>query len=628
KFVDGKILLDVKYLDKISFFSPASSEEETALDSMNKTGAWKRKKKQSYEKAREFVESMVDSYVQRDVYINKKLTFDEELFALFLSSFPYVDTQDQASVWENIKKDLCGEKPMHRLLCGDVGFGKTEIAMRAAFLLCLNNEQTLVLAPTTILCEQLYSCFKERFCSFGVKTERISRLTKKNAQHISLFLENKIDILIGTHAILKNEKLLRKASLIVVDEEHRFGVKDKEKILGFSPGCHYLSMSATPIPRSLQLSLSGVRNISTLLTAPKSRKPIITNVLYFSKQLIKTIVLSEVSRGGQVYIVDNSVNNVKNVCGLISSLFPEFSISFLHGSLDKKTINSIMSLFRLKKINVLVSTVIIESGIDIPSANTIIINNAHMFGLSQLHQLRGRVGRSNVQSYAYMLIPKAKNITKDGVSRLKSIKKHSSLGAGYNLAVEDLQIRGAGNLFGYNQSGQSFVGFEYYTKLLSRAMKNVKYKGLNFQPAEISLGECYIPRSFIPIEEERAFYYKSIFECLNVESLSSLLKKTIKLFGPLPEDFLLLFKTKELSLFCEPTPIVSIIKNEAFFIIYCSSLGLVDIEGFISKLGSFFDRKDISYTLKPDSSLLKIQFKYIAQDSYILLENFIKNLYD
>ena len=627
RFDDGKILLDVKYLEKISFFAPMSAEE-TQLDSMNKVGKWKRKKQKSYEKAHEFVESMVDSYAQRDVYVNKGLAFDEELFALFLSSFPYMDTQDQSHVWENIKKDLCSNRPMHRLLCGDVGFGKTEIAMRASFLLCLNSKQVLVLAPTTILCEQLFSCFKDRFNAFGVKTERISRLTKKNNQNIKSFLQQKVDILIGTHAILKDERLLSQASLIVVDEEHRFGVRDKEKILEFSPGCHYLSMSATPIPRSLQLSLSGVRNISTLLTAPKSRKPIITNVLYYSRQLIKTIILSEVSRKGQIYIVDNSVSNVKTLCSFVSSLFPDFSVSFLHGSLDKKEINRTMSLFRLKKINILVSTVIIESGIDIPSANTMVINNAHMFGLSQLHQLRGRVGRSNIQSYAYMLIPKTKKITKEGVSRLKSIKKHSSLGAGYNLAVEDLQIRGAGSLFGYSQSGQSFVGFEYYSKLLSRAMKSVKYKGLDFKPADIALGDFYIPASFIPADEERAYYYKSIFECFSIESLDLLLNKTIKLFGSIPESFLLLFKTKELSLLCEPTPVISIVRKESLFIITCSSLGLSDISLFVSLVDDFFNKKNISYALKPDSNLLKIQFKYIGEDCYILLEAFIKKLYD
>ena len=627
RFDDGKILLDVKYLDKISFFAPRVAED-MRLDSMNKVGKWKRKKQKSYDKAHEFVESMVDSYAQRDVHINKGLEFDEELFALFLSSFPYMDTLDQSYVWKNIKKDLCSDRPMHRLLCGDVGFGKTEIAMRASFLLCLNSKQVLVLAPTTILCEQLFVCFKDRFKAFGVRVERISRLTKKNNQSIGFFLEKQVDILIGTHAILKDARLLSQASLIVVDEEHRFGVKDKEKILEFSPGCHYLSMSATPIPRSLQLSLSGVRNISTLLTAPKSRKPIITNVLYYSKQLIKTIILSEVSRKGQTYIVDNSVGNVKILCSFISSLFPDFSVSFLHGSLDKKEINKTMSLFRSKKINILVSTVIIESGIDIPSANTIVINNAHMFGLSQLHQLRGRVGRSNIQSYAYMLIPKTKKITKEGVSRLRSIKKHSSLGSGYSLAVEDLQIRGAGSLFGYNQSGQSFVGFEYYSKLLSRAMKSVKYKGLDFKPADVALGDFYIPVSFIPADEERAYYYKSIFDCFNLESLDLLLNKTIKLFGSIPESFLLLFKTKELSLLCEPTPVISIVRKKSLFTITCSSLGLSDIALFISLVDAFFIKKNISYALRPDSNLLKIEFKYIGEDCYILLEAFIKKLYD
>ena len=626
KFSDGKMSLDVRYLGRISFFSKKSTKT-TSLGSLNKPGVWRRKKEASYKKALGFVGSLVRSYAKRKQQKAPVFIFDKELVALFVSGFKYVDTPGQALAWKSVVRDLCSSRPMNRLLCGDVGFGKTEVAMRAVFLACINKKRSIVLAPTTVLSQQLFDCFFERMSPFGIRVLQVSRLTKKSANNLALFVSRKADVLVGTHAVIKSGAVLHNVSLFVVDDEHRFGVDDKERVFKFSPGCHYLSMSATPIPRTLQLSLSGIRNISPVLSPPQLRKPIITNIYFYNKLLISRLVLNELQRGGQVYVVDNSVNTVRHLSAFFSRLFPLFVVSSLFGSMVGDKIKKTMSLFRSGKIHVLVSTVIIESGIDVPLANTIIINNAHLFGLSQLHQLRGRVGRSGVQSYACLMVPKRATISSDAMDRLHSIKRYSALGSGYKIAIKDLQIRGAGNLFGYNQSGQGSVGFEYYTKLLSLALKNINTKAPPFSSADVVLGEPFIPASFVPDDSERAFYYKSIFECFSVSELDILKKKTVDLFGSLPFSFLLLFITRRLSLFCEKTPVVSVIRSGVSFVVVCSKIKLKNLDSFLVSIDSFFKHHKIKYTFVSNGSFLKIQFSYVAEDYYILLESFIKKLY-
>ena len=513
---------------------------------------------------------------------------------------------------------------MFRLLCGDVAFGKTELAVRSAFVVASNNKKTLVLCPTTILCEQLFSSFKERLSPFGVVVGQVSRLTPNNNKTLSLFVDGDCDVVVGTHSVLKNHSVLAEASLIVVDEEHRFGVKDKEKILKYSPGCNYLNMSATPIPRTMQFSLSGIRSISTLASPPKQRRPIITNIYYFKKELVYKAISEEVVRGGQVYVVDNSVDNVNYLSSFISKRFPEILTKPLFASLPKNKIIKRMSDFRSGKITVLVSTVIIESGIDVPGANTIVINNANMLGLSQLHQLRGRVGRSTKQSYAYLLISKKGSLTSEGTRRLRSIKKHSSLGSGYNLALEDLEIRGAGRLFGYKQSGKSAVGFEHYSKLLSLAMKKKSFAF--FSDTEVDLGDAYISPSFVYSDEERAFYYKNISSTNSVEELFLLLKKTQALFGALPPSFLALFWTKKISLLCEPGPFFKVLKRQSSFSLLASQGGILDASAFLLTVDVFFKNKNIKYKIVSESLFLKIEFEYIKEDYYILLESLIKKV--
>ena len=625
KFSDGKINLGTGLLGQIYFYAPSGSE--CSLGSLNKRSSWENRRKKAEKQARVFIKEVLSSYAQRESSLVFPYKKNDSLVALFLSEFSFLDTPDQALAWKEIHEDLCSEKPMHRLLCGDVGFGKTEIAMRAVFLSFINNKQSVVLAPTTLLSQQLYFCFKKRLSSFGCEIEQVSRLTKKNNQKISNFLSKKTSVLIGTHSIIKKDRVLSQSSLLVIDEEHRFGVKDKEKIIGFSPACNYLSMSATPIPRTLQLALSGIRNVSTLMSPPVERKKIITNIHSFSARVVKNYFLKEINRGGQVYFVDNSVDNLKKMFLYFQKELPDISFGFLYGGMSKSTIKETMNFFIKKKIRILFSTTIIESGIDIAAANTIVINNSHLFGLSQLHQLRGRVGRSSQQSYACLLVPKNKKPTPDAVARLSSIKKHSSLGSGYNIALEDLQIRGAGTLFGYNQSGESVVGFDYYSKILSKIMRFGDFS-INKPDPIVDFDNAHIPSSMINDEAQRIFYYKKISDCLDIKSLKSLFDEMSSLFGTVPVEVNLLFKCKKLSFIAEKTPVVGLSKRKNCFIITASSFSLKSPASFLQKTSVFFNSKNIPYDVSSDSSFLKIKFSYVKEDSYILLEDFLTKTHD
>ena len=623
RFSDGRITLSVGLLNRLHFFAPKGSNCE--LGSFSKNKKWLKQRSKAEQAAKDFSESILSSYIERESSLIPPFKYDKELFNLFLSEFKYLDTRDQSLAWLKIKKDLLSDIPMHRLLCGDVGFGKTEIAIRAVFLAFINNKKAIILAPTTILSQQLYTCFNDRLKAFGCKISQISRLTKNNKEKFQSFLLEKADVLIGTHSIIKNKEVLKKASLLVVDEEHRFGVKDKEKIIELSPHCNFLSMSATPIPRTLQFALSGIRNISTLLTAPVERRPIITNSHAFSFKTIKNYILKELNRGGQIYFVDNSVDSLKKMFHYFQKELPNIKSSYLYGGMEKNNIKKTMNAFREKNLSILFSTTIIESGIDVSSANTIIINNAHMFGLSQLHQLRGRVGRSDVQSYAALFIPKNKKITKEGGQRLASLKRYSSLGSGYNLSLEDLQIRGSGSLFGYKQSGESTVGFNLYSKILSKTMRNGFYVDSSQEPI-IDIDEAFISSSIISDQDQKVFYYKKISDCLNEEGVDRFLEETTLLFGFLPVEFVMLFKSKKLSFLAEKTPVVGIKKDNSLFTITASSIKIKNISSFLNKTSEFFDSKKIKYTISSNTSFLKIQFSFVSEDYYILLKSYL-NIY-
>ena len=615
KFADGFIKLNIEMLYKLYFYSEHKNKKK--LNHLGRKGLWKNKKNTYYNMASLFVDSLVKAYKKRFLVVKKPCEKDLSLARMFASFFPHFLTTDQKSALKDVYNDMCSTKPMTRLLCGDVGFGKTEVALRAAFLAVLNNKSVVVLAPTSILKDQLFSVFGSRFGFFSVPVFSASKGF--------LNYPSSSKILISTHRVLSKKTVLSSCGLFIVDEEHRFGVKQKEKILKHNIGCDILYLSATPLPRSLQLSLSKVRAFSLIKTPPLSKKQTITNIYYFNKHLVVSVVLNELNRRGQVYVVDSSVDNVLVLHSFLSLSFPNSSVGVLYSGLGKTTIKKTMSSFRNKKINVLVSTSIIESGIDIGSANTIIVNNSHCFGLSQLYQLRGRVGRSSLQAYAYFLIPNKKFKTKNYASRLRSIQKNQKLGSGYSVAVDDLNIRGAGSLFGYKQSGGGGVGFEFYTKILSDVFVG-DFSTSGKKEVFLNLGLAQIPPSFCFSKEERLLVYKTLSSCSCVQTLNSHLENLKSSFGSLPASFLRLFKNRELLILSKQTCLSSVvlIKNKLTIVLDKKSSFYRDF--LLSRISLFFKKNKIQYVFLKEKKSIKIEFKKTHKDVYILLKLFVEVL--
>ncbi|MCG2711605.1 MAG: transcription-repair coupling factor [Candidatus Omnitrophica bacterium] len=395
----------------------------------------------------------------------------------FEKSFPYKETPDQKKAWLEVKKDMEASRPMDRLLCGDVGYGKTEVAFRAAFKAIMDNKQVAMLVPTTILAEQHYHNFKERVKNFPVEIQMLSRF--KTASEQDKIIEQlgigKVDIVIGTHRLLSDDVRFNNLGLVIIDEEQRFGVKAKEKLKHIRELVDVLTLTATPIPRTLYMSLLGVKDMSTINTPPEKRMPIETFVCVFDDELLKNAINNELERNGQIFFIHNRIKDIDVMFERVSSLVPEANIAIGHGRMHEKDIEQVMIDFIKHKIDVLVSTTIVESGLDIPNANTLIVNNAHNFGLADLYQLRGRVGRLDKQAYAYFLTPKHAAFNPEAKRRLKSIRRFTALGSGFKIAMEDLEIRGAGNLLGEQQHGFIMaVGFDLYCQLLNQAIENLK----------------------------------------------------------------------------------------------------------------------------------------------------------
>ena len=623
KFTDGVVKLDVYYISKLSFFSQ-NKAPRLQLGSLNKPGVWKQKKSKAFNEATMFVKDLVASYAQRDKQPSRQYNTKDVLIKDFVKAFKYKDTEDQLSCWNSIVEDFNKPRPINRLICGDVGFGKTELAIRTAFLSIINNEQVVVLAPTTLLANQLYQCFSDRLNDFGVTVDVLSRFSKKPNKVVFQYLSKKTDILIGTSSVLFKPDLLKQCGLFIVDEEHRFGVKDKELIFKHNPGVNFLSMSATPLPRTLELALKNIRNLSTIQTPPISRKPIISSVSFYNEVLIKDLILKEVARGGQAYIVDNSVDKLKNLFSILKKLLPNIKFDLIFGSMPGFKLLQKMDCFIKGKTKVLLSTTIIESGIDIGLTNTIIINNAHLLGLSQLHQLRGRVGRSSYQAFAWFLVPK-KTITDNGIKRLKAIVKHNLLGVGYNLSLEDLSIRGSGSLFGYKQSGVGGVGFDYYTKLLALAVKGL---GINSAlGCLVDLNNKPISSTFINDDNARAFYYKIIFSAENQTDLNKIEEEIMLLYGFCSKEVKHLLLCRKISLTAQTKYIKSIIKIKNTTTV-AFHLDLVDdfILYLIGYIKTFFEKRSLNFKFISSHKSLIFKFQHSDKNDYILLMSFINNL--
>ena len=617
RFLDGLVKLDIHYISKLSFYS---NDTETELNHLNKPGKWNRQKQKAQKLAKEYVAHIIKAYSERENSQTEKLNVDDSFIEVFVNKFKHKDTPDQKKCWEEVLGDLASKTPMNRLICGDVGFGKTEIIIRAAFVSVLNNQQVVVLAPTTILANQLYHSFVRRMDGFGVKISVLSSLSSKKNNIVNMFVNKKRDILIGTSALLFKKEILKSCQLFIVDEEHRFGVKDKELVLSLNPSVNFLSLSATPIPRSLQLSLNNVRSLSTMETPPASRKPVISFVHSYDTTVIKNSILKEIKRGGQVFFVDNSVENLKKILASLKIKLPFISMGLIYSKLNKKTLLDTMNDFVFGKTQVLFSTSIIESGIDIGLANTIIINNAHMFGLSQLYQLRGRVGRSTQQAFAWFLIPQ-KDQTVNGKRRLKTIVKNTSLGSGYKIALSDLDIRGGGSLFGYKQSGDGGVGFEFYTKLISLAVNKKTTKDVVVDIFNITLSRA------VGDEGQRGYFYKSVFEAHSLSEVDQIKKDFIALFGSTPSSFLSLLKSRKLGILASEKKITRIVKTSGWVcVVFSPSITNKEISLIVSYTGSFFSAKKTAFQFVQSEKNLSFKYKSKDENDYILLLSFINNL--
>jgi transcription-repair coupling factor (superfamily II helicase) len=438
---------------------------------------WKSVKERAKEGVKRVAVELLELQAKRASSAGFKYSADTEWQSQFEKEFPYKETPDQVRSSAEVKRDMESAKPMDRLLCGDVGYGKTEVALRAAFKAVMDNKQAAILVPTTILAEQHYNTFSNRMKKYPVRIEMLSRFKTKAQQDaiVKGIADGSVDIVIGTHRLVSGDIRFKDLGLVVIDEEQRFGVRHKEHLKGLRLSTDVLTLTATPIPRTLYLALMGGRDISIINTPPSDRLPVETHVTYFDDSLIKNAIMKEKRRGGQVFFVHNRIEDIQNIAKHVSGLVPGIRLAVAHGRMHEKSLEETMMKFIKGEIDCLVSTTIVESGIDIPNANTLIINRADMFGLADLYQLRGRVGRFTRSAYAYLLIPKQFVMTSDSQKRLQAIMKFKELGSGFKLAMEDLELRGAGNLLGVEQSGYIYsVGFDLYCRLLKSAIESFK----------------------------------------------------------------------------------------------------------------------------------------------------------
>ena len=553
-YKDGDVLfVNVHSLHRISRYKSGDGEPPKVYKLGN--GAWQKLKNATKKAVKDISRELIALYAKRKASKGFAFSPDSYLQHELEASFKWEDTPDQQSATAAVKKDMESDQPMDRLVCGDVGFGKTEVAIRAAFKAAVDGKQVAVLVPTTILALQHYRSFTERLRNFPVRVEYLNRT--KSAKEVGQIREDlaagQIDILIGTHKILGKQIVFRDLGLLIIDEEQKFGVAAKEKLTQMSVSVDTLTLTATPIPRTLQFSLMGSRDLSVISTPPPNRQPILTESHVFSEEIVRDAVEAELARGGQVYFVHNRVEDLPVLQGLITRLCPKARVAVGHGKMPAEQLEKLIMDFIYGEFDVLVSTTIVENGIDIPNANTIIVNNAQNFGLSDLHQLRGRVGRSNQKAYCYLLSPPDELLSADARRRLRAIEEFSDLGSGFNIAMQDLDIRGAGNLLGAEQSGfVADIGFETYQKIMNEAVAELRAEGLNvpglsdgeqgvveqmrfIDDAHIDIEvEVALPDDYVSQQAERLKLYRELDSTKDEEALQAFESRLADRFGPLP----------------------------------------------------------------------------------------------
>ncbi|MBR6441133.1 MAG: DEAD/DEAH box helicase, partial [Bacteroidales bacterium] len=520
---------------------------------LNRLGSntWQVLKQKTKRQVKDIARDLIALYAKRKASHGFAFSADCSMQTELEASFLYEDTPDQLKATIAVKHDMEEQAPMDRLVCGDVGFGKTEVAIRAAFKACCDSKQVAVLVPSTVLAFQHYNTFRERLKDMPVRVDYLNRFrsAKEKTQIYKDIEAGKIDILIGTHAITNKDLKFKDLGLLIIDEEQKFGVSVKEKLKQMKVGVDCLTLTATPIPRTLQFSLMGARDLSVIQTPPPNRQPIETELSDFNEELIRDAISYEMSRGGQTFFISNRVENLPEMAGLVQRLVPDARVAMAHGRLDGKEAEDTLMRFVEGDIDVLVATSIVENGLDIPNANTMIINNAHQFGLSDLHQMRGRVGRSNRKAFCYLLIPSYLSLTDDAQRRLRAIEEFSTIGSGFNIAMRDLDIRGAGNILGAEQSEFiSEIGYDMYHKILNEAIEELKetdFKELFAAEAEERkeyVRECTIetdlevllPDDYVTSGTERLVLYKELNELTTEEELTAYRSRLQDRFGPVP----------------------------------------------------------------------------------------------
>ncbi len=586
--------------------------------------SWEKVKARTKKAIADMADELIRLYAARKARPGHAFGDDDEMMRQLEASFPYQETPDQLTSIKAVKEDMLSNSPMDRLICGDVGFGKTEVAVRAALRAVSDGMQVAVLVPTTILAQQHLNTFRKRLGAFPIRVEALSRfLSRQEQKQIVADVEaRKVDVIIGTHRLLQKDLKIPNLGLIIVDEEQRFGVAHKERLKGLKQLADCLTLTATPIPRTLQMSLLGARDMSVINTSPKDRQPIITEIAEFDPRIIYDAITAEVERGGQVYFVHNRVETIESMHHYLTKLLKTIRVTVAHGQMPEKELEQVMLSFMEKEYDVLLCSAIIESGIDIPSVNTIIINRADRFGLAQLYQLRGRVGRSQQRAYAYMLIPPVRKITDTARKRLKAIEQHTELGSGFHLAMRDLEIRGAGNLLGPQQHGFiEEVGFDLYCRLLEEAVAEIKGEVLasDFDVKLEIDRDCYLPDDYIEDSKQRVEIYRKIADAKDSETLAEIAEELRDRFGRFGEETENLLDMMEINLLARERKIARVrLSGDSAMLVYDASelpgksqiealrrawpenLGFNAAEGFVINIG-FSDT-----TERPLSELKKL----------------------
>lgn len=602
---DGTIkdYIKIKYRDDDVLYIPTTDldiiRKYTGGDKLkpkiNKLGTkeWEKTTAKVKNNLREVAKELIELYAKREKIQGYAFGKDTPWQKEFEDKFPYQETDDQLRCIEEVKKDMETPKPMDRLLCGDVGYGKTEVAMRAAFKAAIDGKQVAYLAPTTVLAEQQYQEFKERMKDYPIRIEILNRFKTKKYQNevIKKLQLGEVDILLGTHRILSKDVEFKNLGLLIIDEEHRFGVKDKEKIKQLKANIDVLTMTATPIPRTMHMSIVGIRDMSVIYEPPYNRKPVQTYVLEYDEEIIKEAITKELERGGQVFYLFNNVQNIQQKASQISNLVPEANVVYAHGQMPGKQIEDIMQEFVEQKTNVLVCTTILESGIDIPNANTIIVENADRMGLAQLYQIRGRVGRSDRQAYAYITYKRDKLLSEVADKRLKAIKEFTEFGSGFKIAMRDLEIRGAGSLLGEIQSGHlEQVGYDTYCKLLDEVVKEMKgIKVTEEADVQVDLNvTCYIPDNYIEDSGQKIEVYQKIALCRTEEDIQNVIDEVIDRYGNMPKELENLLEVARIKQLAKEQNIVKVEnKQNGVVFIFASSENIkYDIAELVRKYGN------------------------------------------